>query len=188
MMPTMLIVFLVVSLLIFLAAEGWIRIYNDFQVKLNLAERVFANVDIIMAQRESMIAAMVESVRKYDVHEYKALKDTIKARSRMASDTPINNRIEMAQSQDQSLIKLNAVFEKYPKLKASTLHQSVIGTGSISEIENKLAEYRLAYDLAAQEYNTMRVIFPRRLIANLCGFTKLSYISLGNSVSNADMK
>ena len=35
-----------------------------------------------MQQRIDMISSLAQSIKKYDIHEYKAIKDTIEARSR----------------------------------------------------------------------------------------------------------
>ena len=182
-MPSAVIMFIVAAIGIFFIAEFYVSVYNEFQVRLQVAAQRFANVDLIMQQREDMLKAMLESVKLYDIHEYTALKTTIEARTKLPPNAQINDKIVLSQKLDESLIKLNALVEKYPKLKAVVLHKSVIGTNSISGIEDKLAQYRADYNLAALEYNKERVIIPKSFVAGVCGFEALEYISLGNRVS-----
>jgi LemA protein len=170
----------VVALVFVVIARSWITIYNKFQYWKNKAEKRFAGIDVIMQQRLDMLPALAQAIKKYDIHEYKALKDTIEARSRWSKDAPLNERVQAAQDVENSFLKIQAVFERYPKLQAERLHEKIMGRGNISHMEHKLAKYRLGYNEVVEQYNRRVSIFPRNIVAKVHGFKKLEYLSLGN--------
>jgi len=157
--------------------KGWVVIYNKFQYWYNRALRKFADIDVIMQQRLDMLIALAQVVKKYDIHEYKTLKDVIEARSRWTKDAPLNEKVKAAQEIENNFIKIQAVFEKYPKLKASALHQQILGHGNISRVESRLRDVRLGYNRIVQQYNERVSIFPRNVVAWAHGFKKLDYLT-----------
>jgi len=99
-MDTTAIIWLVIGvillMLVIFLGKNWIEVYNKFQYWLTRAQRKFADVDIIMQERLDNIHALAQIVKKYDIHEYKALKDTIEARSRWTKDAGLNEKVKMA--------------------------------------------------------------------------------------------
>lgn len=161
----------------------WIIIYNKFVYWKTRAERAFADIDVIMQQRIDMLSALGDVVKKYDIHEWKALKDTIEARSRWTKDTPLDKKVRDTQEFENNFLKIQAVFEKYPKLKAYGLHEKMMGHGNVSHVEHNLKEARLHYNRIAQGYNERVQRFPRMLVAWVHGFKVLGYLTLGNSIN-----
>lgn len=157
--------------------KGWASIYNKFIYWRTRAERKFADIDVVMQQRIDMLIALAQVVKKYDIHEYKTFKDVIEARSRWSKDAPLNEKVKSAQEIENNFFKIQAVFEKYPKLKADSLHQSILGHGNVSRTESKLREFRLGYNRVAQQYNERVQRFPRNLIAKVHGFKLLDYLN-----------
>lgn len=168
---------------LFLLTKGWITVYNKFVYWRTKAERKFADIDVVMQQRIDMLPALVQVVKKYDIHEYKVLKDVIEARSRWTKDASLNEKVKTVQEIDNSFLRIQAVFERYPKLKADALHQSILGHGNISRMESKLREFRLGYNRVAQHYNERVQRFPRNVVARIHGFKKLDYLTMGNQIN-----
>jgi LemA protein len=163
---------------IVLLIRRWITIYNKFIYWITKAERTFADIDVIMQQRIDMITALAQVVKKYDIHEYKTLKDVIEARSRWTKDTDLNSKVKVVQEIENNFIKLQAVFERYPQIKADELHRGLMGRGNISRIESRLRHARLNYNRAVQGYNERLRRFPRNIVAKVHGFKKLDYFNL----------
>ena len=178
----------VVALALVVIARSWIIIYNKFQYWKNKAEKRFAGIDVIMQQRLDMLPALAQAIKKYDIHEYKAVKDTIEARSRWSKDAPLNERVQATQDVENSFLKIQAVFERYPKLQAERLHEKIMGRGNISHMEHKLAKYRLGYNEVVEQYNRRVSIFPRNIVARVHGFKKLEYLSLGNKQNQGEQE
>ncbi len=175
-----LVILAVTIILLFSLTKGWIVIYNKFQYWINRANRKFADIDVVMQQRVDMVSALAQIVKKYDIHEYKTLKEVIEARSRWSKDTDINKKVKDVGAIENNFFKLQAVFEKYPKLKAEALHKSFMGKGNLSRVESKLRKTRLAYNRVAQSYNQRVKTFPRNIVAFFHGFKQVPYVSLPN--------
>jgi LemA protein len=176
------------AIILFALIKGWIVIYNKFVYWRTRANRKFADIDVVMQQRIDMLPALAQVVKKYDIHEYKALKDVIEARSRWTKDASLNEKAQAFKEVDNAFLKIQAVFERYPKLKADALHKSIMGHGSISRMESKLRNFRLAYNRVVQQYNERVNIFPRNIVAWVHRFKELDYLSLGNNINQGEQE
>lgn len=178
-MATATIIWLVVGFIIIIvlgvSIKGWISIYNKFQYWITRAQRKFADVDVIMQERVDNIHALAQVAKKYDIHEYKALKDAIEARSRWTRDAELNERVKLASEVENNYLKLQAVFEKYPNLKADKMHISLMERDS--RVERKLRKTRLEYNRVAQQYNERTRQFPRNIVARVHNFKELDYLT-----------
>ena len=83
---------IVIAIALGVLVKSLISIYNKFQYLITRAQRKFADVDIIMQERLDNVHALAQITKKYDIHEYKALKDVIEARSRWTKDAELNER------------------------------------------------------------------------------------------------
>lgn len=164
----------VILILLILLARYWITVYNKFQYWINRAERKFADIDVVLQERLDQIQALAQIVKKYDIHEWKALKETIEARSRWTKDTPLNEKVKLTSHIENNYLRIQAVFEKYPDLKADRLHLRLMD--SDSRIEKRLRITRLEYNRVAQQYNERVMKFPRNIVAKIHHFTKLDYL------------
>jgi LemA protein len=158
----------------------WINVYNKFQYWITRAQRKFADIDVVMQERLDNIHALAQIAKKYDIHEYKALKDVIEARSRWTKDADLNEKVRQATEIENNYLKLQAIFEKYPHLKADKLHVSLMERDS--RVEKRLRQTRLEYNNVAQEYNERTRLFPRNIVAKAHNFTALNYISFEGQV------
>lgn len=170
---------LAAGLLIFLLLD-WIRVYNFFIALKTEVLRKYGDIDAIMQQRKDMLNALGPIVRKYDVHEYGAIKNTIEARGGTRNK---NGPIVQEALKGLNIPNINALVEDYPDLKANELHLSIIGPGSISEVEFKLKEARLSYNTSAEKYNRVIKTFPMNIVATIHGFLQFDYINLNNKVN-----
>lgn len=164
----------------FLSIRWWVVTYNKFIHWITRAKRKFADIEVIMQQKVDMIHALAQVVKKYDIHEYKVLKDVIETRSRWSKDMDINKKVKAAQEIENNFFKLQAVFERYPKLKAEILHRNLMGRGNLSRIESRLRNARLGYNRVAQRYNERVKRFPRNIVAKVHGFKELGYLQFPN--------
>jgi len=171
---------ILVAIILILLIKGWISIYNKFVYWRTRVERKFADIDVIMQQRIDMLPALAQVAKKYSIHEWKTLKETIEARSRWTKDTPLNKKVQAAQDIENNFIKIQAVFERYPQVKADKLYKKLMGSGNITRIERRLREFRLGYNKVAQEYNERVQRFPRNIVAKVHHFEMMNYLTLGN--------
>ena len=178
-MATSAIIWLIVGTILVVAlgfsVRAWISIYNKFQYWINRAKRKFADVDVIMQERLDNIHALAQIAKKYDIHEYKALKDVIEARSRWTKEADLNEKVRLASEVENNYLKLQAIFEKYPNLKADKMHISLMERDS--GIERRLRKTRLEYNRVAQQYSERTRRFPRNIVAHVHNFKELDYLT-----------
>jgi len=178
-MATSAIIWLMIGVVVviglFFAVRGWINLYNKFQYWITRAQRKFADIDVVMQERIDNIHALAQVAKKYDIHEYKVLKDVIEARSRWTKDTGLNEKVKLASQIENNYFKLQAVFEKYPKLKADKMHITLMKRDS--RVERRLRKTRLEYNRVAQQYNERTRRFPRNIVARVHNFTPLDYLT-----------
>jgi LemA protein len=170
-----LVVGLVIIMVLGISVRGWISIYNKFQYWITRAQRKFADVDVVMQERFDNIHALAQIAKKYDIHEYKALKDVIEARSRWTRDAELNEKVKLASEVENNYLKLQAIFEKYPNLKADRMHISLMERDS--RVERRLRKIRLEYNRVAQQYNERTRKFPRNIVARVHNFRELDYLT-----------
>ena len=172
------IIWLVVGFIIVIAlglsVKVWIGVYNKFQYWITRAQRKFADVDVVMQERLDNIHALAQIAKKYDIHEYKALRDVIEARSRWTKDADLNEKVKLASEVENNYLKLQAIFERYPALKADQMHISLMERDS--RVERRLRKTRLEYNRVAQQYNERTRRFPRNIVARAHNFGELDYL------------
>jgi LemA protein len=172
--------------------NGWIKIYNKFVYWRTRADRAFSDIDIIMQQRIDMLPSLAQVAKKYSIHEYKAIENTIEARSRWIREHPkasMEKKLEASQEIENNFIKIHVIFEKYPELKADKLYLTLMGSdGSITRVERKLREFRLHYNKIAQDYNERVQRFPRNIVAKVHGFHTINYLTMGNQINQGPQK
>lgn len=168
---------------LYLLGRGWTTVYNKFVYWRTKAERAFADIDVIMQRRIDMLPALTQVAKKYSIHEYKTIKDTIEARSRWSKDASISEKVKAVNEIENNFMKIQAVFERYPKVKADKLYQQIMGSGNITRIERKLQNFRLFYNKVAQDYNERVQRFPRNIVAKVHGFKVINYLTLGNQIN-----
>src|SRR3989344_3442778 len=175
------IIWIVIGVAILIALyyliKGWIVIFNKFQYWINRVKRKFADIDVIMQQRVDMIHALAQVAKKYSIHEYKTIKDTIEARSRWSKDKSGDAKVKAVNEIENNFFKLQAVFEKYPEVKADKIYQQIMGHSNISRVESKLKQYRVEYNRAVRDYNERVQRFPRNIVAKIHGFKIREYLN-----------
>jgi LemA protein len=173
------IIWLVIGAIILIAlgvsARSWISIYNKFQYWITRAQRKFADVDVVMQERLDTIQALAQIAKKYDIHEYKSLKDVIEARSQWTKDAELNEKVKLASEVENNYFKLQSVLERYPNLKADQMHISLMERDS--GIEKRLRQTRLEYNRIAQRYNERTRRFPRNIVARVHKFNGLDHLN-----------
>ena len=164
----------------------WVQVYNRFNQWAESVRRKFADVKVLMQQRVTMMDSLSQIAQKYGTHEFGSFKEVTEARSKWSKDgqpskeqtqDAINKEVQDIQNMENNMMKLQAVFEKYPELKANAIYQSFMGDDSISRIETRFRDAAKQYNAAVEQYNFNLKKFPTSIIANIHKFTKLDYIT-----------
>lgn len=156
--------------------------YNGLVEKDEEVNNKWANVETQYQRRSDLIPNLVATVKGYAQHEKGTLVDVMEARSkatRISIDPSTCTPQQLAAYQkaqgdvSTALGKLLAISENYPQLKANEnfleLQSQLEGT------ENRINVARKDFNDAAKEYNKAIRLFPRSIIAGICGFDKHAY-------------
>ncbi len=184
-MNTTLITILV---LLFAVAGLFIWIYNRF-VKLRQRRRnAFSDIDVQLKLRHDLIPNLVNTVKGYAKHEDKVLTEVTEARASAmrASGGDIEGRAAAESMLGGAMMRLMAVAESYPDLKASPNFQQL--QSELSDVENKIAAARRFFNNATSEFNTAIQQFPAVIIANMFGFKEKPFFELSEAESAAVQK
>lgn len=176
--PT-LVLWITAGIAVFLFLFLW-STYNGFITKRNQVKNSFADIDVQLKRRASLIENLVALVREYAKHEKGTFERVAEARSALMKPYGPKDVGKIENMLTRSLKSLIAVSEAYPKLQASDNYQRL--QDQLKETEDIIADRREAYNQTVLEFNTMIQTFPNLLVAGLFGFKEeeLFYASAVN--------
>ncbi|GAA3769570.1 LemA family protein [Plantactinospora mayteni] len=164
----------VLALLVIVPLIAAVRGYNRLVRLRAQVQASWAQVDVQLRRRHSLIPNLVETVRGYAQHERATLEAVTAARvAAMGTPGGTPERVAVEGALTQALGRLFAVAEAYPQLRASEnfgeLQRELAGT------EDKIAYARQFYNSAVQSLNTAVQTLPTNVIAAMGGFRAERY-------------
>ena len=145
--------------------------YNSLVSIKNNVAKAWANIDVLLKQRNDELPKLIDTCKAYMTHEAQTLEKVISARmgvdaARQTQDVVGLGRAESVLS--KSIGGLYAVAENYPDLKADqtfiNLQQRITG------LENQIADRREFYNDSVNNNNVRIQQFPDLIVANLFNF------------------
>lgn len=171
-----LILWILAGILAFVLLFLWSK-YNGFIAARNRVKTDFADIDVQLKRRASLIENLAAIVREYAKHEKGTFSDVAKARSALEQPHSPKQSAQADNMLTSALRSLFAVSEDYPDLLASKNYQDL--RADIKETENSIAQYRETYNQTVLDYNTEIQTFPNLLVANLFGFMEEELFETG---------
>jgi LemA protein len=175
-----------IILAIIAAVIGYgIMIYNKLVKNKNMVEEGWSGIDVQLKRRSNLIPNLLNAVKGYMKHEKDLLTEVTRLRAN-AEEAEGKSPAERSQAESAlsaGLIKLFAVMENYPDLKAN---QNVLDfQNSLEEIENQIQMARRYYNGAVRNLNIMIESFPSNLIANWFRFIKAEFFEIEDDADRA---
>lgn len=167
-------------LLIFILSG--IVMYNSLVSKDEKAAEAWSQVQNVYQRRADLVPQLVATVKGAADFEKSTLNEVINARAAATSVTidPANATPEQLaafqKAQDQlssSLSRLLVTVERYPELKANQNFRDL--QAQLEGTENRIAVERKKFNEAVMNYNKAIRVFPKNIIAGMCGFEKRAY-------------
>lgn len=155
-----------------------ILIYNRLVGLRQNVRQGWADIDAQLRQRHDLIPNLVSTVQGYALHEKSTLDAVITARNSAIGAASPAAAAAAENGLSGALKSLFALAESYPDLKANLNFQTL--QHELSDVEDKLAASRRAYNAAAADYNGARQSFPAVLFANIFGFGEEKFWELGS--------
>ena len=164
----------VITLLVVVAVILYVVVtYNSLVSIKNNVEKAWANIDVLLKQRNDELPKLIDTCKAYMTHESQTLERVIQARmgvdaARQTQDIEGLGKAESALT--SSLGGLFAVAESYPDLKAD---QTFLNLQSrISSLENQIADRREFYNDSVHNNNVRVGQFPEVIIASIFNFER----------------
>lgn len=159
---------LVVLILVVIGIISYfIGIYNNLVTLKNDIDRSFANIDVILKQRHDELPKLIDTCKGYMKYEQETLQKVVEARNAYGSATTPADKAQADNMVTGALRTLFAVAEKYPDLKADTNFMQL--QGRITDLENKIAGQRGAYNQDVNDYNIRIAQVPANFVAGFMG-------------------
>lgn len=154
-------------------AAGGIWLYNDLVRDRNRVDGAWSDIDVQLQRRHDLVPRLVSAVDAYARHEAATLKAVTALREEAIRADEILRRGRIEQELGEGLMRLIAVAEDYPDLKANENFLSL--QRELVETEDYLQFARRYYNGAVRELNTSIESFPGNLVAGVFGFTQREF-------------
>jgi LemA protein len=126
-------------------------------------DRAFANIDVLLKQRQDEVPNLVASVKGYMDHERQTLEAVTLARTASIGAASIPQKAQADLRLTGALHTLFAVAERYPNLKANRNFLAL--QKRISELEERIADRREFFNDDVASYNTRIAQVPEVVLA-----------------------
>ncbi len=168
---------IILGVIVVVAVVAGVVLYNGLVRLRNLVQEAWAQIDVELKRRHDLIGNLVETVKGYAAHEKGTLEEITRARA--GAMAPDQSPAEAARSEaalSQALVRLNAVAESYPDLKANQNFLAL--QNELSATEDRIASARRYYNANVRELNTKVQTVPTNVIAGFGGIKEAEYFEV----------
>ncbi|GHT85392.1 LemA protein [Bacteroidia bacterium] len=156
--------------------------YNSFVKLRNQSDEAFSTMDVFLKKRYDLIPNLVETVKRYAIHEQDTLTNVIAARNMAVGAKSFEERGQGDNMITGALRSLFAVTESYPNLKAD---QSFLNLQyELGSLENEIAQARKYYNGVVKVMNNKVEMFPGNILAGMMGFRSYPYFMADDGERN----
>ena len=156
--------------------------YNSLVSIKHNVEKAWANIDVLLKQRNDELPKLIDTCKVYMTHEAQTLEKVIQARMGVDSARQMHDVAGLSKAESvltSSLGGLFAVAENYPDLKADqtfiNLQQRITG------LENQIADRREFYNDSANNNNVRIKQFPDIIVASLFNFERAEMLKFSHA-------
>lgn len=166
MLIAVIVIVVVLVALVFFAVTGFNRLRrSDIG-----AQEALGGIDVQLTRRAELIPNLVETVKGYASHEREVFEQITEARAgvqRAAASDDVPQKAAADAALQQALVRVNAVAENYPDLKASANFQDL--QRQLADTEGQLSFARQYYNDAVATVNRLVRTIPWMLFAGMAG-------------------
>ncbi len=172
------IVLLILLLLVVIVLFYGVSIYNKLVRLRTLVQEAWSGINVQLKKRHDLIPNLVETVKGYATHERETFDSVTQARAGAMKANDLKSQEAAENNLNSALIRLLAVAEQYPELKAN---QNFIQLqDQLSLIESDIEKSRRYYNGTVRENNILIDTFPSNIVAGMFGFVKSIFFELEN--------
>src|SRR3954454_6891814 len=171
----MLIVIIVIVILV--ALVGFVVVgFNKLRTSDVGAQEALGGIDVQLTRRAELIPNLVETVKGYAAHESSVFEEVTRARAGVqaaAAGDDVPAKAAADQALQQALVRVNAVAENYPELKANQNFLDL--QKQLAETENQIAFARQYYNDAVATLNKLVMTIPWMLFTGIANVHKREF-------------
>ncbi|MGI6047985.1 MAG: LemA family protein [Petrimonas sp.] len=160
-----------------------VSIYNKLVKLRTLVEEAWSGINVQLKKRHDLIPNLMETVKGYATHERETFDSVTKARASAMQATDVKSQEAAENNLNAALIRLMAVAEQYPELKANQNFLQL--QDQLSVIESDIEKSRRYYNGTVREKNIVIDTFPSNIVANMFKFEKSPFFELENEAEKA---
>ena len=173
---TMMLIAIIVIVVLVLLVGFVITGFNKLRTTDVGAEEALGGIDVQLTRRAELIPNLVETVKGYATHESGVFEEITKARAGVAAaaagdDVPAKAAADAALQ--QALVRVNAVAEAYPDLKANQNFLEL--QKQLAETENQLSFARKYYNDAVATLNKLVLTIPWMFFTGIANVYKREF-------------
>ncbi len=162
-----------IAFVVAMAIVGYaVVIYNGLVSLAHGIDRAWANIDVLLKQRNDELPKLVETVKGYMKHEREVLENLTEARSRLAQARTVDEMGNADGAVQHAISRLFAVAENYPELRADSAFSQL--QDRISALEDQIADRREFYNHSVNVFNVRIEQIPDVLLARPLGYETAS--------------
>ena len=155
--------------------------YNSLVNIKHHVEKAWANIDVLLKQRNDELPKLIDTCKAYMSHEAQTLEKVIQARMGVDSARQMHDVAALSAAESaltSSLGGLFAVAENYPELKADQTFLNL--QLRITGLENQIADRREFYNDSATNNNVRIKQFPDVIVASLFSFQRAELLKFAS--------
>jgi len=168
----MLIAVIIFILLVFF----FFLIYNKFVRLRNMAEEAWSGIEVQLKRRCDLVPNLVDTVRAYAKHEKSLFENITESRKRAMNSYQIHERGIQEKILSNSMLKIFAVVENYPDLKANENFLKL--QEELVDIEDQIQYARRYFNGTVRNNNIFVQSFPSLILASIFKFKEMEFFDL----------
>ena len=142
--------------------------FNSFIKLENKVNETFATMDVYLKKRWDLIPNLVETVKGYAKHEKETLEEVIELRNMNYDNMSVDEKINTNNKINSGILKVIALAENYPNLKANDSFIDL--SKQLSKVEDEIANSRKYFNGTVRDFNNKVEMFPNNIIAKILGY------------------
>ena len=148
-------------------------LYNRLVRGRERTREAWSGIDVQLRRRANLVPMLVDTVKGYARHERSVFEEVTRERGRLMEATGAADRADANGRLSRALVRLLAVAEAYPQLRASEPFVELME--DLSDTEEKIAFARHFYNRNVASFNARIGSFPHFVVARTFGFRPFEF-------------
>jgi LemA protein len=167
----------IIVIVVLVALVGFVIMgFNKLRTTDVGAQEALGGIDVQLTRRADLIPNLVETVKGYAAHEAGVFEEVTRARAGVveaAKGDDVPAKAAADQALQQALVKVNAVAEAYPDLKANQQFMQL--QQQLAETENQISFARQYYNDAVATLNKLVLTVPWMFFTGIANVHKREF-------------